>query len=151
MAPVLFGLTGLTVNSGTFDYVGTGTITLGGDVSNTGGTVRINGGTRSGGTPDCGIAVPLLITSSSPAKTWTGNGNYLIADVKVVQQQVGSPPDSITVYGTLDQSKGSSGWESAADPCPTGVGANPTLVRLHGLSAVVADGGGVAGDVADGV
>jgi hypothetical protein len=130
-------LAGITVNAGgSFDYVGTGTITLTGNVSN-GGIVRINGGGRTNGVPDCN-GTQVLITATL-AHTWsvTGSGRYYIEDVNVVDQ-VASP--AITVYGHLTQGTGSSGWTQASPACPTG-GADPTAVSFHSFSAIPQDGG----------
>ena len=134
------GLKGLTVNSGTFDYVGTGTITLGGDISNPGGTVRINGGVRSGGIPDCNSA-KVSVTAGS-TRTWSGGGNFLLADLALTLQQFSPTSPGVTVYGSCTGCTGTGGNGFTLNSTCTSP-ANPTVVRFQGMSTEPQDDGGV--------
>lgn len=134
------GVGGLTVNGGgSFDYVGTGTITLGGNVSNS-GAVRVWGTTtRTGGTPSC-ITASRATIASSPATTsrnWTGSGMFTMVSLNVTYQ-AGTAP--ITVYNTGTFANNGANWTSASTTC-AGPPAAPTLVRFHAFSAVPQDGG----------
>jgi hypothetical protein len=113
----------LTVEAGgIFRNVGTGTLTLGGNVSNA-GTITIDGnGVGCGG-------ADVLITASS-ARTWSGTGTFNLTDVNLVNQTTSL---SIIVYSGTEGS-GTSGFIFLDCPAP-----GPTnIYRSVGPSATSA-------------
>ena len=79
--------------SGTYTDTGTGNLTLGGLLSNS-GTVTINGnGTACGGADDIAIAS----TSGGTSRNWSGSGNFNIVDVTISDQ---TSTDTMTAYSS---------------------------------------------------
>ncbi|MFL6255325.1 MAG: beta strand repeat-containing protein, partial [Pyrinomonadaceae bacterium] len=73
----------LTVTAGgVFQSIGTGDLTLGGDVSND-GTIHLDGGSAA-----CGDADTILLRSSAAGaqRAWTGSGTFSLSDVDVSDQ-----------------------------------------------------------------
>ena len=133
------GLGGLTVSAGgTFDFVGTGTMTLTGNVSNA-GVIRINGGGRDNGTATCGGSDTPVSIYATANRTWaTGSGHFYLADVALTRQvSSGGAP---LLYGNSSKDSYSTGW-GAFTTCGPAPDYAPTLVRFGGFSAVPQDGG----------
>lgn len=106
----LTGLAYYTFDVGTtFDFTGSGSMTLAGGVTNS-GTVMLNGGTTV-----CGDTSRILIRSSvnGVQRTWNGTGVYVLTDVDF-KDQAGS--SAITVTGGLDSGNNGANWTIA--PCP---------------------------------
>ena len=102
----------LTVTAGgTFQNLGTGDLTLGGDVSND-GTIHLDGGGAA-----CGDADTILIRSSAAGaqRAWTGAGTFSLADVDV-RDQGGTA--AIAVRSGTDSGNNSSNWTFTV--CPAG-------------------------------
>ncbi|HST52114.1 MAG TPA: FG-GAP-like repeat-containing protein [Pyrinomonadaceae bacterium] len=94
----------LTVSSlGTFKNLGTGDLTLSGNVSN-GGTIQLNGG--GGG---CGDADSILIRSSvaGTQRAWTGAGTFSVFDVDV-KDQAGTA--SVNAQSSTDSGNNGANW-----------------------------------------
>jgi len=108
----------LTVTSGTFDQgasfdltvgaitvsaggalanLGTGDLTLGGNVSNS-GVIYYNG--SGSGCPETDAIV--IGSTSTTVRSWSGAGTFRMVDVSVNHQSVGTPPGSITAYSSTD-------------------------------------------------
>ncbi len=96
--------TGGTLTVGASGYLyntGTGDLTLGGDVSNS-GTIQLDG--TSGG---CGDADAIAITSSSGQRAWSGSGNFRMTDVSVTSQGGTAP---ITATSSTSVSGNGTNW-----------------------------------------
>jgi hypothetical protein len=103
----------ITVSSGaTFKNLGTGDLTLSGNVSN-GGTMTLNGS----GTP-CGDADAILIRSSvnGTQRSWSGAGTFSVTDVDV-KDQAGTA--IITVSSGTNSGNNGANWFFVAG-CTTG-------------------------------
>jgi hypothetical protein len=92
-----FNLTAGPINigaAGRLNSLGTGDLTLLGNLANA-GTLSLNGG--GGG---CGDADSILIRSSADGtpRTWSGSGSFFLTDVDVKDQTAGSPPGNINVF-----------------------------------------------------
>jgi hypothetical protein len=112
---------------------GTGTLTLGGNVSNS-GTIFFNGG----GDGNCGSATEALIRSSvdGTRRLWSGSGTFNMVDVDVKDQ---GGTASITVYhGTSTGGNNDTNW-TFNDTC-TGA---PTAIKLVSFSAMSSETGEV--------
>ena len=119
-------------NGSTFDYVGTGTITLGGDVSNS-ATIRMWGGANSGGSPPCGgTRATLKSSAGGTQRNWSGPGIYTMVDLAVTDQKSSVP---ITCFNCTASNVGTQ-WTVTAN-C-TGA---PTLVTFNSLTATPCDAG----------
>jgi peptidase C25-like protein len=108
----------VTIGSGgLFRNLGTGDLTLGGDLTNNSGTVNFNG---NGAT--CGDADDILIRSSvgGTQRSWSGSGTKVFDLVDVdVQDQAGSTP-IIVVSGT-DSGNNGANWTFRASCAPTAI------------------------------
>ena len=125
--------TGAMTVSGMFGYIGVGTITLTGNVSNT-GTIQLWGGAyQSGGQlPLCGSGSPVTLTASS-LRTWSGSGTFTLVNIAPTYQTSSSL--SATCYGCTGASSNGTGsiWpRSGTSSC---TGAPPTLVTFHSFMA----------------
>jgi CSLREA domain-containing protein len=100
------------ITGGTFQNLGTGDLTLAGDVSND-GTVNLNGGGAA-----CGDADSILIRSSDPAaqRAWSGAGTFALSDVDV-SSQAGTIP--IAVRSGTDSGNNGANWTFTV--CPAGM------------------------------
>ena len=89
----------LTIGAaGTLRNFGTGDLTLGNDLVNN-GTLNLNGGGSACNDPN--IANPLQVNSTdATVRTWSGNGIFSLVDVDIDRQTVGTPPTSVTAFGT---------------------------------------------------
>jgi len=105
----LFVGTLTVVQGGVFRNVGTGDLTLGGDVSND-GTITLDGGGAA-----CGDADSILLRSSGAQRAWTGAGTFSLADVDV-SGQAGTAPISVR-SGT---NSGNNGPNWTFTVCPAG-------------------------------
>ena len=102
----------LMINSGgAFQNLGTGDLTLAGDVANE-GSITLNGGGAA-----CGDADSILLRSSDAAaqRAWSGAGTFSVADVDV-SAQAGSAPVSVR-SGT---NSGNNGGNWTFTVCPAG-------------------------------
>ena len=105
-------LSAITIDSGsTLRNLGTGPLTLSGNVANS-GTILFNGGGAA-----CGDATKILIRSSvmGVQRPWAGGGTFLMTDLDV-RDQAGSA--AITVTGGVDSGNNGSNWSFAN--CATG-------------------------------
>jgi uncharacterized protein (AIM24 family) len=112
-------------SNGTLRNWGTGSLTLGGNLSNS-GTVDFNGG----GDGICGSATEVLIRSSinGTQRSWSGSGTFNMVDVDVKDQ---GGTASITVYhGTNTGGNNGTNWTFNG----TCTGA-PTAIELTSFSA----------------
>ncbi|HEX8187619.1 MAG TPA: carboxypeptidase regulatory-like domain-containing protein [Pyrinomonadaceae bacterium] len=102
----------LTVTSGgTFRNVGTGDLTLGGDVSNDGAL------TLDGGGAACGDADSILLRSSAAGvqRAWSGAGTFSLSDVDV-RDQAGTAP--VAVRSGTNSGNNGANWTFTV--CPAG-------------------------------
>jgi hypothetical protein len=103
-------------SSGTLRNWGTGSLTLGGNLSNS-GTVDCNGGTSG-----CGSASELQIRSSvnGTQRSWSGSGTFNMVDVDV-KDQAGTA--SITVYHGTNTGGNGTNWtfNSSCTGAPTAI------------------------------
>jgi len=109
---MLNGVGLFTIDGGcTFDFTGSGGLTLAADVSNS-GTVRLNGGGTA-----CGDTTKILLRSSvlGTQRVWSGGGTFSMTDVDV-QDQAGSA--AIIVTGGINSGNNGSNWSFAN--CATG-------------------------------
>lgn len=120
----------LTVGAnGILGNFGVGDLTLGGNLTNNGGVVNINGGGTGCGDPG---ADPLQIRSTvdTTVLTWSGNGTFSLVDVNVDSQTAGSPPGTIIAFGSsvLGPNMGAGWTTDPADPddCPVEVTSHPS-------------------------
>ncbi|MFL6335798.1 MAG: carboxypeptidase regulatory-like domain-containing protein [Pyrinomonadaceae bacterium] len=107
------------VQGGTFQNLGTGDLTLGGDVSND-GAVNINGGGAA-----CGEADAILIRSSAAGaqRAWSGTGTFSLADVDV-RDQGGTA--SVVVRSGTDSGNNGANWTFSVCPAGTTLTVNTT-------------------------
>ena len=113
----------LTIGAnGVLRAFGTGNLILGGNLSNS-GLINLNGGGT--GCNDPNVADPLLIQSSdTTSRTWSGSGTFSLVDVDIDRQTVGSPPNSITAFGTSHLTNTTGFLPNAA--CPVTITSQPT-------------------------
>ena len=118
-----------------FDFIGSTssapTITLWGDVSNS-GLVRIWGGGRSGGAPVCsGATVPVAIASGTGStRSWAGAGEWHISTVTVNYQ---SSTGGLTIMAWNSTAITNSNWTAAGTGvCEYG---EPTAIKLISFTA----------------
>ncbi|HEX7313869.1 MAG TPA: carboxypeptidase regulatory-like domain-containing protein [Pyrinomonadaceae bacterium] len=99
------------VQGGTFQNLGAGDLTLGGDVSND-GVVNINGAGAA-----CGDADSILIRSSvaGAQRAWVGTGTFSLSDVDV-SDQAGTAP--VAVRSGTDSGNNGANWTFTV--CPAG-------------------------------
>lgn len=90
-------------SAGTFRNLGTGDLTLSGNVSNS-GVIKFS----ASGSP-CDDAPAIQIRSTSTARTWSGTGTFSFSDVDVQNQTAGVPPTTIVVENGLN-SGSNVGW-----------------------------------------
>ena len=119
-----FNLTAGTITveaSGVLRNYGTGGLTIGNSVSNS-GSIEIDGGG-----PSCGDADSILIRSSSDGiqRSWSGAGNFMLRDVDVKDQ---AGVAVITVFGGTDSGNNGANWTFNG-------GCGPTEVTLESFSA----------------
>jgi CSLREA domain-containing protein len=110
----------LTVAAGgAFRSLGTGDLTLGGDVSND-GIVNLDGGGAA-----CGDADSILIRSSAAGaqRAWTGVGTFTLADVDV-RDQTGTA--SIAVRSGTNSGNNGANWTFTVCPAGTTLTVNTT-------------------------
>jgi hypothetical protein len=120
-------------SSSVFDYVGTGTITIGASNVSNSGQVRMWGGSNSSGSPSCGGTKATLKSSTSGTqRSWSGSGRYIMVDLAVTDQ---NSSVAITCYSCTG-SNVAADWTIVAN-C---AGA-PTLVTFNSLTATPCDGG----------
>ncbi|MFL6255865.1 MAG: Calx-beta domain-containing protein, partial [Pyrinomonadaceae bacterium] len=106
----------LTVTAGgVFQSIGTGDLTLGGDVSND-GTIHLDGGGAA-----CGDADTILLRSSAAGaqRAWTGSGTFSLSDVDV-SDQGGTAP--IAVRSGTNSGNNGANWTFTV--CPAGATLN---------------------------
>ena len=115
----------LTVAAGaTYRNFGTGDLTLGGNVSNS-GTLELDGGGSN-----CGDADSILIRSSAPGtqRLWSGMGTFRLQDVDV-QDQAGDA--ALTVFSSTDSGNNGPNWSFSAGCAPTEVTLVSFIATAH--------------------
>ncbi len=116
----------LTVGAnGVLRNFGGGNLTLGSNVLNS-GIVNINGGGTACGDPNGADPLQIRSTVGTTVRTWSGNGTFSLVDVDVDSQTAGTPPGSITAFGSsvLGPSMGA-GW-TLNPGCPVEINSQPT-------------------------
>jgi hypothetical protein len=132
----------VTVSSGgIFSYIGTGTITLTGNVSNS-GTLQIWGGSMQadGSRPACNASGGGMTLTATAARTWSSSsGTFVLENINATYQ--GGTLTGVTCYGCVGTAaQNDTGfWRFATSPTAC-VGA-PTLVTLNSFTATQVDGG----------
>lgn len=130
---------GIAVNGGgTFDYIGaagsTPTITIGtaGVVNN--GIMRVWGGGRVGGEPQCPSASQVSITAGA-SRSWSGTGNFHLTNVRVTNQNATVP---ITAWNSTNVAGNTGLWTFTTGTCEFN---SPTAVKVNSFAATrTADG-----------
>ncbi len=102
---------GVTVDAGgTFLNTGTGDLTLGGNVSNS-GTIQMDSNGASSGGDD------ILVRSTSGAnRTWSGAGTFTLTDLDVARMTAGATPGVIEVVSGTDSGNNVNWLFTTQDP-----------------------------------
>jgi hypothetical protein len=118
-----FNLTAGGINvgaSGTLRNLGTGDLTLGGDLANS-GTLNFNGGTTA-----CGEADSVLIRSSvsGAVRSWSGVGVFTVVDVDVQDHSANGVSGGINAFSSTD-SGNNTNWHFVAGDCSLSITTHP--------------------------